>query len=110
MYKENDVITISNKEQFRDIAQWCNENGLFLDKQSENVYIVRNSQYYLTEQDIIHSLRMQRESECFTIVNRGQLWYDTLTEEQRQDLEHWYFDWLDVTETKVIPIKPSWLK
>ena len=55
-------------------------------------------------------LRMMREDECFTIVNRGQAWYNTLTEEQKEELQAWYKDWLDVTKTGVIPEKPSWLK
>lgn len=110
MYKESDILTIENKEQFRDVAQWCNENGLFLDKQSENTYIVRSSQYYITEQDIVANLRVQREIECFSIINRGQLWYNSLTEEQLAELQVWYKAWLDVTETKITPEKPSWLK
>ena len=58
----------------------------------------------------LNKLRQQREVECFPIINRGQLWYDTLTSEQRTELQEWYHAWLDVTETKVIPTKPSWLK
>ena len=62
-----------------------------------------------TEDDILQSLRTKRELECFTIINRGVLWYNTLTEEQRMELDIWYKAWLDVTETKVIPEKPYWL-
>ena len=62
------------------------------------------------EMQEIYNLRVQRQVECFAIVNRGKLWYDNLTEEQHQELDNWYEDWLKVTETKVIPIKPSWLK
>lgn len=62
------------------------------------------------EKLILDKLRNQRELECFPIVNRGQLWYDTLTAEQRTELQSFYRAWLDVTETKVIPTKPSWLK
>lgn len=50
-----------------------------------------------------------REKECFPIVNRGKLWYDTLSIEQKIELKKWYFDWLDVTETKNIPVRPAWL-
>lgn len=64
----------------------------------------------LTEEEKLNLLREQREIECFSIINRGKLWYDKLTEEQVQELNTWYQAWLDVTETKVIPIKPSWLK
>ena len=58
---------------------------------------------------ILDVLRKQREIECFDIVNRGIVWYDTLTAEQKQELAEWYRAWLDVTETRVIPTKPSWL-
>lgn len=55
-------------------------------------------------------LRRQRETECFSIVNRGTVWYDTLTADQKQELAEWYRAWLDVTETHEIPQRPSWLK
>ena len=58
---------------------------------------------------ILDVLRKQREIECFDIVNRGIVWYDTLTAEQKQELAEWYRAWLDVTDTRVIPTKPSWL-
>lgn len=63
----------------------------------------------LTNSEEILALRARRETECFSIINRGKLWYDHLTYEQRAELTDWYFEWLDVTDTKVIPIKPSWL-
>ena len=55
-------------------------------------------------------LRDEREAECFSVINRGWLWYDTLTEKQTKELRKWYNDWLDVTETKKKPDRPSWLK
>lgn len=55
-------------------------------------------------------LRYLREIHCFTIINRGELWYDTLTNDQIAELNVWYRAWLNVTETKVIPTKPTWLK
>jgi len=55
-------------------------------------------------------LRVERDAECFSIINRGWLWYDTLTEKQTKELRKWYKDWLDVTETKKKPDRPSWLK
>lgn len=55
-------------------------------------------------------LRSQRETECFPVINRGQLWYDTLTEAQKTELKVWYLAWLDVTETFIIPITPEWVK
>ena len=58
----------------------------------------------------LEQLRYKREIECFDIVNRGAVWYDTLTAEQKQELAEWYRAWLDVTETRKIPQRPSWLK
>lgn len=57
----------------------------------------------------MNTLRAQRESECFSVINRGQLWYNKLTQEQIVQLNTWYQAWLDVTATKIIPTKPSWL-
>ena len=55
------------------------------------------------------TLRKLRAKECFPVVNRGKLWYDSLTDDQYSELKDWYFDWLDVTETKNIPCRPVWL-
>lgn len=55
-------------------------------------------------------LRVERDKECFTVINRGWLWYDTLSEKQTKELRKWYQDWLDVTDTRKKPDRPSWLK
>lgn len=55
-------------------------------------------------------LRAMREVECFSIINRGKLWYDNLTEEQLVELNTWYNAWLNVTETRFVPEKPNWIK
>ena len=54
-------------------------------------------------------LRAQREKACFPYVNRGSLWYNKLTNEQKEELDTWYQAWLDVTETRTIPETPEWL-
>ena len=53
--------------------------------------------------------RRRRELECFPIINRGQLWYDTISEGQLSELKNWYQAWLDGTNTQTIPEKPEWL-
>lgn len=63
----------------------------------------------LNEQEELLKLRRLRSIECFPIINRGKLWYNCLTHTQRAELKNWYFSWLDVTETRVIPKKPEWL-
>lgn len=62
------------------------------------------------KQKELEKLRFQREKECFSIINRGEPWYDNLTDEQKTELKLWYKDWLDVTKTLVVPEKPNWLK
>lgn len=54
-------------------------------------------------------LRQLRNDECYPIVNRGELWYKKLSQEQLNQLDKWYIAWLDVTKTLVIPEKPKWL-
>jgi len=69
-----------------------------------------NERYEETPQEeVLAELRNKRETECFSVVNRGQIWYDTLSSEQKQELKNWYQAWLDVTGTKTIPAKPNWL-
>ena len=63
----------------------------------------------LERKALCDELRQRRETECFSYINRGQLWYDRLTETQRTELAAWYESWLRVTETLTVPEKPSWL-
>lgn len=52
-------------------------------------------------------IRARRQSECFPIINRGALWYKTLSQEQTASLEEWYRQWLDAPATGVIPGLPA---
>lgn len=63
----------------------------------------------LNAEYLAENLRLKRQKNCFPYINRGELWYNRLTTEQRQELEAWYQAWLDVTETKVVPATPEWL-
>ena len=56
------------------------------------------------------TLRQRRQTECFAFVNRGQLWYATLSVKQLAELTAWYTAWLKVTETKTVPERPVWLE
>ena len=62
-----------------------------------------------TEEEVLAHLRNRRELECFSIINRGRLWYNNLTSEQHDELAEWYRAWLDVTDTRVVPDKPNWI-
>ena len=58
---------------------------------------------------IVDELRLKRQKVCFPYINRGELWYNRLSSEQKDELNVWYQAWLDVTNTKVIPETPEWL-
>ena len=60
--------------------------------------------------DKVAMYRFIRNQVCFPIINRGQLWYNNLTNEQKEELAKWYNDWLNVTETLIEPKTPEWLK
>ena len=57
----------------------------------------------------LNELRKRREIECFSVINRGKLWYNKITSEQEIELTNWYNAWLDVTETGVIPVRPDFI-
>ena len=57
-----------------------------------------------------NSLRNRRSKECFEVINRGKLWYARLTNEQLRELDDWYIQWLQVTDTMTVPQKPYWIK
>jgi len=56
------------------------------------------------------NLRTRREVECFSVINRGQLWYGGVSLTQLLELRKWYKAWLNVTDTLVVPDKPTWLE
>jgi hypothetical protein len=65
---------------------------------------------------LIDDIRKIRDKECFSVVNRSNLWYIKLTEEQKTELEEWYQEWLELpnkqkeTKNKLkYPVKPSWV-
>lgn len=99
-------------------------NLLYIEHIKEPIYEQQVSYVDYTIDEILVILRSRRKFECFEIVNRGVLWYNTLTEEQRLELDKWYKEWLDITDTfrteyeknpdleidNIIPTTPSWLK
>ena len=54
--------------------------------------------------------RLRRETECFSVINRGQLWYEGVSITQLLELRQWYKAWLNLTETMVVPERPAWLE
>ena len=63
----------------------------------------------LQNEAVLADLRTRRETECFSVINRGQLWYEGISITQLLELREWYKAWLKVTETLVVPEKPTWL-
>lgn len=96
-------------------TEWSEETGLVehtirgRDIFEDVLVYIPYTEQELTERKLA-MLRSRRETECFSIINRGQLWYNMLTEEQRAELDDWYKAWLDVTITLEVPRKPIWLK
>lgn len=125
MYNLNDVFYLDNEYSAR--AKFCNENDYVI-KEIEPDEKGRRFQIQEipkpTQDEIIDMLRERRKQECFSIVNRGILWYNKLTTEQQFELDEWYKKWLDITDTyrnayeqnqnidieSIIPTAPSWLK
>lgn len=54
-------------------------------------------------------LRIKRKEVCYSVINRGKLWYDTLTDEQYMELVEWYYAWLDAPSTLEEPETPEWV-
>lgn len=77
---------------------------------TEKILVYREYTQEELEKKNLEKLRVRRELECFPIINRGQCWYNKLTEAQKIELDKWYEAWLDVTDTKIVPNKPTWLK
>lgn len=63
----------------------------------------------LVNQRTAEELRIRRENECFPVINRGEMWYSLLTDEQKEELKSWYKAWLDVTETLSPPEPLAWV-
>ena len=55
-------------------------------------------------------LRQRRKIECYAYINRGQLWYGLLSVKQLAELAAWYNAWRNVTETLIVPERPTWLE
>lgn len=74
-----------------------------------NLVLDENKLRSVNDERIADELRFKRQKACFSIINRGELWYSRLTAGQKEELDAWYQAWLDVTDTKVLPDTPTWL-
>lgn len=93
-----------------DLNNYIMDDALFVEPTEEELKILEQKERERQQiENFKKELRFRRETECFTIINRGVLWYSSLSEEKKHDLKTWYESWLDVTQTFLIPKKPSWV-
>lgn len=99
-------VTVDEPEDINDFEE--HYGSYYLSKDNKLVKS-DNKQKEIENNRQLTSLRDQREKICFPYINRGELWYSKLSAEQREELVVWYQAWLDVTDTKAIPVAPTWL-
>lgn len=86
------------------------ENAFFyLYKEGKLIFDGEYKAKYEREQKVV-DLRYKRTEICFPVINRGEAWYRTLSDKQKEELQDWYQKWLDATETLIEPEPPEWLK
>lgn len=103
---ESPSLVVDEPEDIEDFQ--VNYRSYYLS--DDNMLIKNNEkQAELENNKVLSNLRSQREKICFPYINRGDLWYNRLSDVQIAELNTWYQAWLDVTETKIIPEAPEWL-
>lgn len=103
--EENSIAVEVDEEIFEDFE-------LYFDgyQAVEGVAIKDTDAYQISVNNRLKDVyRYEREMEVFPIINRGEAWYRTLTEEQKNELQIWYEAWLNVTDTLEPPQKPEWI-
>lgn len=110
MYMTRDDVFYLD-DTYADKVIFAGENSLTIEEiePDENGRRFKFVDLYIPEVDELAELRYLREIECFDRIDRSPLWYDTLTDEQKEELKVWYKAWLEVTKTKIVPEKPKWL-
>lgn len=118
LLNENNEIIQDDFEPFapncleKDREEYSLVNGyngalFFVEYTQTEEYKAKAAEYMKRRE--INDLRDRRTLECFEVVNRGAVWYERLTDEQKAELADWYQAWLDVTQTKSVPKRPTWL-
>ena len=91
-----------------DLEQFAQRSYAYRVDGGQLVYDPQEYETHQTEEQK-EEYRRRRETECFSVINRGQLWYEGVSLSQLLELRSWYKAWLNVTETMVVPEKPTWL-
>lgn len=113
--KINENAIELSDEEYSNLMNIIGDGGALKEDKQGRPYAEINEK---VKQNRIDNLRLKREVECFSIINRGQLWYNTLTESQIAELDEWYNAWLNITsetnknsnEGYILPKKPDWIK
>ena len=95
-------------DQPEDLEYFENHSGAYKLVDGKLVYD-KDRDTIIQEENTKNDLRDLRNKECFSVINRGKLWYDSLTPYQISELNEWYNAWLRVTETLKVPEKPEFL-
>ena len=109
--KLNEIFKIDKYSQAYDYAL---SNDFLIqeiqpNEQGERQFQIIQQLALQTEDDDLQVIRARREQECFSVVNRGKVWYNKLSKEQEEELAAWYEAWLEAPEKKVVPIRPTWI-
>lgn len=108
-----------------DVDQTYMQNSILVEDDVDREHFITNSIFYkiidnhlvfdeskkakADYQFRINTIRIRRQAECFSVIDRSQLWYNSLTNEQKAELQEWYEAWLIAPDTLVIPTKPDWI-
>ena len=94
------------REKDNICSWWLNHQEYDVNEYPDHVEIKLRPNW---ENEKLNRIREEREKICFTVVNRGSLWYSRLTETQKEELNAWYQAWLDAPQTGVKPQTPTWI-
>lgn len=86
------------------------ENAFFYCYKDEKLIFDDEYKAQYEQEQKVAEIRYHREQKCFPVINRGEAWYRTLSDKQKEELQDWYQKWLDATETLIEPEPPEWLK
>ena len=91
-------------EDVNDLIILKIQSGLTKYIDSEFDYTNNNENIYK------QALKDYRQTHVFDIINRGNVWFNTLTIAQKAQLNTWYQSWLNVDTTLVVPETPTFLE
>lgn len=102
--------SFSNRDnaQFERLKEEFNRGNEFYIEEVGNNYVVRRNTF--SDEERAEEIRDLRKAICFPVINRGELWYNRISDSQLDELNRWYEAWLNAPQTLVIPEKPSWLE